>query len=304
MWDMIRGLDRIGYSIVDGCGCRLGASEMDFLASCICVRSQHADMTWMDLPYSHKETYRTAVREMVDAIHSYGYGFEMTHPCEQGICLNDPSNGKWFHEPDVPLIISVTGHYNISPDYHGYMERELHRVFSDLRARCPHTRMVLMTALDEGTDMTVSRIALEEGAFLAPVFPMHFDEYMGMRPGRDIDAVDAILSHERCFDPHIIDLGVKDTDAFRFLAVHLVSRAHLMISVWDGNGADHNGGAFDTTDMAINGIEPDLKDRYARAYNGCIGINKVNYLDISDDCPVFLIRCERGSGDGVPKDGV
>ncbi len=238
----------------------------------------------------------------MDSVMKAGHGLSRTHPAYDGFDPNSPSNGKWFHEPDVPLVISVTGHYNISPDFHAYMEDMVRRMLSDVRSRCPHTRIVVMTALDQGADMDIARMALDEGAFIAPVFPMPFSDYMDMRPGRDVGAVDSILSHERCFDPYIMDLGT-DTDAFRSLAVHLVSHSHILLSLWDGNGAEHNGGAFDTTDMAINGIDPMARDAYSRSMSEYIDITRTDYLDIPDDCLVYWVCCERGSGDGTPRAG-
>ena len=126
----------------------------------------------------------------MDSVVKAGHGLSRTHPAYDGFDPNSPSNGKWFHEPDVPLVISVTGHYNISPDFHAYMEDMVRGMLSDVRSRCPHTRIVVMTALDQGADMDIARMALDEGMFVAPVFPMPFSDYMDMRPGRDVGAVD------------------------------------------------------------------------------------------------------------------
>ena len=298
---VMSSLDELGYSISDDGSDVISHAELEHM-SCSCHDILDGTKSWDSLMYSEKERYRAIVREVMDSIVKTGHGLSRTHPACDGFDPNSPSNGKWFHEPDVPLVISVTGHYNISPDYQAYMEDNVRRMLSDIRSRYPHTRIVVMTALDQGADMDIARMSLDEGAFIAPVFPMPFSDYMDMRPGRDVSEVDSILSHERCFDPYIMDLGV-DTDAFRSLAVHLVSHSHMLLSLWDGNGADRNGGAFDTTDMAIHGIDPVAKDRYSRSMSEYIDVTRTEYLDIPDDCLVYWICCERGVGEGVRKSG-
>lgn len=289
-------LERLGFSTVPSDGDMVDPSEVEILAI-----TAYGDNTpeWDVLGYSEKEKWRNAVGRILEQVH-----VRRVRDTEDGLHPNLRSDAKWFREADAPLVVSITGHYNIDPDYHGFLESEIRGLFTDLRTRCPHTRIVLMTGMDEGTDMMVSRMALEEGAFLAPVFPMGFDDYMSMRPGRDVRELDSILSHPRCFDPYIMECGTTGTEAFRLMAVHLVSRAHLVVSVWNGEGTDHNGGAFDTTDMAINGMDPGIKGRYARMMTGIDDFTTTRYLDIPDDCPVFWIRCPRGEGNGTAKTGL
>ena len=258
---------------------------------------------WSELPYSMKERHRNIVRSFIPTVEKAGYEINRSKSAVDEEKFNSLERYKWFDEPDAPIILSVTGHWNANPDYYDAIESGIRKTISDLRERCPHTRIVMLTALDEGIDMFASRIALEEGAFLAPILPFDFYTYMDARPDRDISAVDKILAHERCFDPYVMDLDINDPDSFRFLAIELIMHSHIMISVWDGKDGLHNGGAFDTTDMALHGIDPALKKKFSIRYTINCESEKVSYFDMPDDCPVYWIECDRDSPSGISKSG-
>ena len=259
---------------------------------------------WKELSYSMKEMHRNLVRSFVPTVERAGYEINRSKSAIGEEDFNSQDRYKWFDEPDAPIIVSITGHWDTNPDYYDHIESCMRRTFSDIRNSCPHTRIVLLTALDEGMDVFASRIALEEGAFLAPVFPMDFHTYMEARPGRDVSAVDEILAHERCFDPYVLGLDMKDPESFRFLAIELIIHSHLLISVWDGKDGKYNGGAFDTTDMALHGIRPDLKKRFSTKFTINCESERVSYFDMPDDCPVYWIECDRNKPTGVQRKGI
>ena len=260
-------------------------------------------LEWNELPYSNKERHRNIIRSFVPTIQKAGYEINRCKSAKDEDDFNSPDRYKSFDEPDAPIILSVTGHWNVNPDYYNHIESNLRGLLSNLRKSYPYTRIVLISALDEGMDMFVSRIALDEGAFVAPVFPMDFYTYMDARPGRDISAVDEILAHERCFDPYVLNLDMEDPDSFRFLAIELIIHSHIMVSVWDGEDGKYNGGAFDTTDMALHGIPPDLKMRYSARFSKNCESDRFSFFDMPDDCPVFWIECDRNEPEGIDKTG-
>ena len=259
---------------------------------------------WNELPYSMKERHRNMVRSFIPTVELAGYEIFRSKSAIGEETFNSQYRYKWFDEPDAPIIVSMTGHWDANPDYHDHIESEIRKVLSNLRDSCPHTRIVFLTALDEGMDMFATRIALEEGAFIAPVFPMDFFTYMGERPNRDISEVDRILAHDRCFDPYVLGLDKDDPEAYRFLAIELIVHSHLLISVWNGKDGKFNGGAFDTTDMALHGIRPDLKKRFSIRFTTNCESERVSYFDMPDDCPVYWIECNRERPSGIKKSGI
>jgi hypothetical protein len=77
----------------------------------------------------------------------------------------------------LPLVIGVTGHRDLRPADHPVLERTVRRAIEELRAQCPHTPLIVLSALAEGADRLVARAALDLGLSLIVPLPMPQAEY-------------------------------------------------------------------------------------------------------------------------------
>ena len=68
-----------------------------------------------------------------------------------------PERREYMNEKKIPLTIGITGHLNPrtgdTPALRDAVKRELTR----LRTRCPHTPMVLLCCLAQGSDLLFSK---------------------------------------------------------------------------------------------------------------------------------------------------
>ena len=244
---------------------------------------------WSSLGYRDREEKRKEIRDAL---------------CNRGLSvvkkdtswLNAAGRRKWYNGIKAPIVVSVTGHHDYNTEYTDSIKENLNGLFSELKKN-KNTDIVLITALDEGIDMLAADTALENEIWVAPVFPKPFPEYICDRPDRNLEALDTILDNERCFEP--VTLFNKKTDnesdLYRYLSVYLISRSHILISVWDGKPGISNGSAYDTTRTAVLGVEPKLKNDYSRFVSSRSEMFCTGRLDTPDDCLVYWIPVGRRS---------
>src|SRR3954453_2787819 len=95
--------------------------------------------------------------------------------------------------PDrLPLVIGVTGHRDLRDEDVARLEGEGAAIVTGLRRdflrNDPETPTIVLSALAEGADRLVARVALAQGARLIAPLPMPLDEYRrdfepGLQPG-------------------------------------------------------------------------------------------------------------------------
>src|SRR5262245_23373182 len=92
----------------------------------------------------------------------------------------------------LPLVIGVTGHRDLRDQDVPELERQVAAVIARLRRDYlggdRSTPIVILSALAEGADRLVARVALAEGARLIAPLPLPPDEYRrdfepGLEPG-------------------------------------------------------------------------------------------------------------------------
>jgi hypothetical protein len=78
----------------------------------------------------------------------------------------------------VPLVIGVTGHRDAICGPGDELQKAIRGVFHDIQAKCPHTPLIVLSALAEGADRLVAKIALDEfGAALIAPLPLPVELY-------------------------------------------------------------------------------------------------------------------------------
>src|SRR6266850_7212398 len=101
-----------------------------------------------------------------------------------------------------PLVIGVTGHRDLRDQDVPKLEQEVAAVIASLRRHYlhgdHHTPIIVLSALAEGADRLVARVALAHGAYLIAPLPLPLDEYRrdfepGLKPGNMVE-FDALLA--------------------------------------------------------------------------------------------------------------
>ena len=175
--------------------------------------------------------------------------------------------------PDrLPLVIGVTGHRDLRDQDIPRLEREVAGVLASLRrdflGEDDETPVIVLSALAEGADRLVARVALAQGARLIAPLPMPLDEYRrdfepGLKPGNlaEFDALfaQAIAApvmplHATSVEALRIDQDKRNAQ-YRALGIFIVQHCHVLLALWDGNETEPSpGGSAEVVTFKRDGI--------------------------------------------------
>jgi hypothetical protein len=160
----------------------------------------------------------------------------------------------------VPLVIGVTGHRDLRPQDVPLLEREVGAIITRLRrdyiGEDGETPLILISALAEGADCVVARVALELGVRLIAPLPMPVTEYRrdfepGLTPGA-VAEFDRLLAQSSATPVMSFTAGNsleavrldenKRAEQYRAVGLFIVQHSDVLIALWDGNENDKAAG--------------------------------------------------------------
>lgn len=177
--------------------------------------------------------------------------------------------------PDgLPLVIGVTGHRDLRDQDLPRLEQEVAAVIAGLRRDYlrddGETPIIVLSALAEGADRLVARVALAQGACLVAPLPMPIEEYRrdfepGLKPG-NIAEFDALLAqavaapvmplHGTSLEALRGD-GSKRAEQYRAVGIFIAQHCHVLLALWDGDDKEMAvGGTAEVVTFKRNGIPP------------------------------------------------
>jgi len=141
----------------------------------------------------------------------------------------------------LPLVIGVTGRHDLREQDRDELRAQVMSIFEHIQRKYRHTPLVLLSALAEGADRLVARVALDIGARLVPVLPMSREEYKQTFPATD-DESRGVLHGNNTLQPIVIPSATNDranaadpTMLQRLPAgVFIARRCQILIAVGDG----------------------------------------------------------------------
>jgi hypothetical protein len=175
--------------------------------------------------------------------------------------------------PDrLPLVIGVTGHRDLRDEDVPRLEREVAAIVTGLRRdflrNDPETPTIVLSALAEGADRLVARVALAHGVRLIAPLPMPLDEYRrdfepGLKNGNlaEFEALFAQAIAAPVMPLHGTSLEQLRTDQdkrneqYRALGIFIIQHCHVLVALWDGNDKDMSpGGTAEVVTFKRQGI--------------------------------------------------
>jgi Flp pilus assembly protein TadB len=175
--------------------------------------------------------------------------------------------------PDrLPLVIGVTGHRDLRDDDLPRLEREVGDIITRLRRdflrNDPETPIIVLSALAEGADRLVARVALARGARLIAPLPMPLEEYRhdfepGLKEGNLVEFnalfAQAIAAPVMALDGNSLEQVRADQDKrneqYRAVGIYIIQHCHVLLALWDGNAKDMSpGGTAEVVTFKRQGI--------------------------------------------------
>jgi hypothetical protein len=156
----------------------------------------------------------------------------------------------------VPLVIGVTGHRDLRTQDVPLLEREVSAIIARLQRDYigdnNETPLILISALAEGADRVVARVALAMGVGLIAPLPLPVAEYRrdfepGLIPGAAVE-FDQLLSQASACPVMSFTAGNsldavrtdanKRAEQYRAVGLFIVQHSDVLIALWDGNESD------------------------------------------------------------------
>lgn len=170
-----------------------------------------------------------------------------------------PERREYMNEKKIPLTIGIIGHLNPRtgdiPALRDAVKRELTR----LRTRCPHTPMVLLCCLAQGSDLLCAEVAEELGISLRAVLPMEQAEYEKDFEPKDLARLRWQLERAQTVItvPPAAEEEPADPDReylFRQAGIYIAEHSHILLALWDGQKENQSDcGTAAIVDAALNG---------------------------------------------------
>jgi hypothetical protein len=188
------------------------------------------------------------------------------------------------------LHIAVTGHRFIPKDT-TTLSDAIRQVFQDILSHHTETSILLLSALAEGSDQLVARVALEFPVIkIRAPLPKAEGDYLVdfySEEGRN-DFKLLILSADSVIQLNNLK---KPKNAYRALGKYLVQQADLLLAVWNGVCNQKSGGTGEVVKSALDVgkpvywiYSPNLKHGENNPYNHQKQIGDIEYLN--DPCPL------------------
>ena len=164
----------------------------------------------------------------------------------------------------VPLVVGITGHRDLRGVDREPLEAAVSNLFDELRAAHPGRPLALLTALAEGADTLVARVALAAGARLVVVLPMPWEEYerdfegaahadfWGLLHNRDVVRRVVIPMAGRAADR--LDDKARRSVQYALAGAYIANHADVLIALWDGQPSDRVGGTAHVVHYRRSGV--------------------------------------------------
>ena len=193
----------------------------------------------------------------------------------------------------LPFVLAAAGHRDLREQDVPILEAQVRALLLELRQRYPDTPLVLLTALAEGADCLIARIAIQCDCRLVVPLPLPLDVYEAQfsAPEARVTFHALLAQADGWFvlpaPPGVTAEDLRRESALRDaqyarLAAFLADRAHALLALWDGHPTPHPGGTAQIAAFMLHGV-PDALAPPCRL------------LDAPDTGPVYHLRTPRRS---------
>jgi hypothetical protein len=180
--------------------------------------------------------------------------------------------------PDrLPLVIGVTGHRDLREQDLPKIEAAVAGIIARLRQDYlvdQETPIIVLSALAEGADRLVARVAMAHGAQLIAALPLPHEEYRHDFEPPSQAELDALLGqaiaapimpfgHGNSLQAVRSDPAMR-AEQYRAVGLFICRHSHVLIAVWDGDENAPIGGTAEVVKFTREGI-PLSVSRSARA---------------------------------------
>ena len=204
----------------------------------------------------------------------------------------------------IPIVVGVTGHRNIRSGDRDALYRAVLSELSALKARCPHSEIVMLNSLAEGADTLCAEAANALSVPLIAALPMEPAEYEKDFSGEALKTFRALCAGaEKCF---VVPAAETPPDSFnrdfayRQAGIYVAAHAHVLLALWDGKETPaSNCGTAEAVKFALDGAYEPVDGVPLGGFGAVLHVQTPREGSDSADAGTVRFLGDRAAFDGV-----
>lgn len=168
----------------------------------------------------------------------------------------------------LPIVIGVTGHRDLRQEDRPALEGIVRRILLDVRAAHPHSPLILLSPLAEGSDRLVARVALAAGVRLIVPLPLAQDlyeqdfqddgsraEFRQLLAAAESSVVLPLVAGNT--SAGVTTYGEQRNRQYAQVGAIIARQSQVLLALWDGvagDGDDKVGGTADVVRFRLEGV--------------------------------------------------
>jgi hypothetical protein len=174
------------------------------------------------------------------------------------------------HDRRIPLVVGVTGHKDVREEDHDALGLLVSQLLGELRTKYPDTPLIILSALAEGADRLVARVALRlhdkwpDDVRLVVPLPMKQALYeTEFKEEASLNDFHELLSQAAYSFPlplvkgnteeSVAVPGAHRTAQYQELGKYIARHCQILIALWDGHDTGRIGGTSEVVRFKIEG---------------------------------------------------
>ena len=196
-----------------------------------------------------------------------------------------------WQDGEIPIVIGVSAHRNPADGSEPFIKERVKAVIEEIKSICPHSPIVIMTALAQGGDIICAEVGQEMGVNIAQILPFEESIFFNsedftpewMERYRKVKEKikEQSIFNEPFIAPdvegkEILDLQSKRRYLFRQQTIFVATHCHFLLSLWNGETQNES---FDKISGAMlgcgafNAVQFALKNNYNHWYDSEFGVD-------------------------------
>ena len=196
------------------------------------------------------------------------------------------------------LSIGVTGHRDLVEDERLALESRVRALFDGLSASYPDLKLQVLTALAEGADRLVAKVAIELSIPLVAILPMEQADYeKDFKSAESLAEFRSLLSKAQ---QTVTLLGVSGEGSlgrdsqYAQLGLFISNHCQVLLTLWDGKPFAAVGGTAQVVNYHLTGVMDGFEG----------DLSPASLLADNENDLVHQIVCSRNRPGGEPADGL
>ncbi len=184
----------------------------------------------------------------------------------------------------IPFVFGVTGHRDLRDGDVSRLEESVRSLFLKYQKNYPNTELIVISALAEGADMLVARVAKEFGVTLHVLLPYQEEEYLNsFDDPSNTKAFKELMAYASRVEVNACVHTYGAESCYQQLGEKIADDSNILLALWDGVDNGKAGGTSAIVKYQRTGFEE-------------------NRFDALDGNALFIITTPRKSNPDVTTD--